>query len=155
MKFYRVLLSVLILVCFQSIGFAQLRKTSKTEKIITINLAEHLCKTEVDDIEIYSLTLPNASKYYEPVVLYLGTYQEMISNLQDLTTAMEAGEKGEIFDFQSCGFQYTLVFHRVLGQRCFKVYREHSVSSDYGNLYRYTTDRILEYFGEKQLNEKN
>ena len=37
MKFYRTLLCVLILVCLQSIGFAQLRKSSKTEKIITIN----------------------------------------------------------------------------------------------------------------------
>ena len=150
MKFYRTLLCVLILVCLQSIGFAQLRKSSKTEKIITINLAEYLCKTEIEGVELYSLSLPNAaSKYYDPVVLFLGTYQEMISNLQDLTTAMESGEKGEIFDFQSCGFQYTLVFHRVLGQRCFKVYKEHSTNSDYGNLFRSTTDRILEYFGEK------
>lgn len=149
MRFYRVLLSVLILACLQSIGFAQLRKSSKTEKILTITMADHLYKTDIDGVEIYSLSLPNASKYYDPVLLYLGTYQEMISNLKDLSAAIEAGEKGEIFDFQNSGFQYTLVFHRVIGQKCFKVYREHSTSSDYGNLFRYTTDRILEYFGEK------
>ena len=149
MKLYRALLSVLILACFQTVGFAQLRKVGKTEKILTITMADHLYKDEIEGVEFYSLSLPNASKYYNPVVLYLGTYQEMISNLKDLSAAIEAGEKGEVFDFQSCGFKYTLVFHRVIGQKCFKVYKEHSTSSDYGNLYRYTTDRILEYFGEK------
>lgn len=149
MKLCKVLLGVFILACFQSTGFAQLRKSSKTEKLITINMADHLYKTDIDGMEIYSLSLPNASKYYEPVLLYLGTYQEMISNLKDLSAAIEAGEKGEIFDYQSSEFQYTLVFHRVLGQKCFKVYRKHSTNSDYGNLFKYTTDRILEHFGEK------
>lgn len=142
-------LIVLALIFMQTIGYAQLRKTATMEKLITINIAEHLYKTEIDGVELYSLVLPNNSKYYNPVMLSLGTYREMITNLKDFSAAIDAGQKGEIFEFQCLGDKYQLVFHRVLGQKCFKVYREHSVSSDYGNLYKYTTDKILEYFGEK------
>ena len=151
MKLYKILLSIFILACFQSVVLAQLPKDTKTEKITTTKFVDlyDLYKTDVEGVELYSLSLPNNSKYYEPVILYLGTYRELISNLKNLSTTMCAGEDRDIFYFKCDDYKYKLVHHSVAGEYCFKVYKEHSSHRDYGILYKYVIDRILEYFDEE------
>ncbi len=151
MRLYRALSSVLLLACFQGIVFAQSHETTKQEKLITINFVHlyDLYKIEEDGAELYALSIPNKSKHYEPVVLHLGTYREMISNLQNLSTAIGAGKEGDIFDFQSDGYQYKFAHHSAIGQPCLKVYKEPIGNRNYGILYKYTLDKILEYFAEK------
>lgn len=84
--------------------FAQLKKTAKIEKVKSFTAGSvALNKTSLDGVEVYSVTLPNNSKYHQPIVFFLGNKDEMIKNLQDLSDALEEGEKGEVFDFSACG----------------------------------------------------
>lgn len=140
------LLTLCIFICGIT-GNAQLRKSATVEKVKTFtNSSVRLDKSIIDDEDIYSVTLKNNSKYFEPIILFLGTKDDMLKNLEDFSAALEEGKKGEIFEFQSCGQKYQLTFHKVLGQRCFKVWEEHNVQSDYGNFYKATIDDILKYF---------
>lgn len=85
--------------------FAQLRKSSETEKIKSFtNGSVTLYKSTVDGIEVYSVSLPNNnSKLFDRVILLLGNKEEMLSNLKDFDTALSEGKKGEAFDFQHPG----------------------------------------------------
>lgn len=133
--------------------YAQLKKSAKIEKVKSFtNGSVVLHKTIMTDT-VYSVTLPNNSKYHQPIIFYLGNKDEMIKNLQDLSHALEVAVKGEIFDFSACGQDYHLSFSRTLGQKCFKIWEPINVSSDYGRFYKATIDDILEFFlkenGEK------
>ena len=65
--------------------FAQLKKTAKIEKVKSFTAGSvALNKTSLDGVEVYSVTLPNNSKYHQPIVFFLGNKDEMIKNLQDL-----------------------------------------------------------------------
>lgn len=82
---------------------AQLKKVAKNEKVKSFtNGSVVLNKTIIDEVEVYSVTLPNNLKYHQPIVFYLGCKDEMIKNLKDLSDALEVGEKGEMFDFTAC-----------------------------------------------------
>ncbi len=130
--------------------YAQLKKTAKIEKVKSFtNGSVVLSKTILDGIEVYSVTLPNNSKYHQPIVFYLGSKDEMIKNLRDLSEALEVGEKGEVFDFSACGQEYHLSFSRTLGQKCFKIWEPINISSDYGRFFKATMDDILEYFSKE------
>ena len=132
-------------------AFAQLKKTAKIEKIKSFTVGSvALCKTSLDGVEVYSVTLPNNSKYHQPVVFYLGNKDEMIKNLQDLSDALEEGEKGEVFDFSACGKNYHLSFSRALGQKCFKIRESISASNDFGRFFKTTIDDILEFMKSPQ-----
>ena len=146
MKFYKVLLSLLVLVCLQSICFAQLRKTETAETVMKVGLVESLEKVSIEGFEYYVLYLKSSEKYHDPIGLWLGTYEEMISNLKDFAVALEEGKKGEIFEYYSHGIKYRMVFQRVLGDRCFNVYKEYG--SSYGYLNRWKIDIILKHFAE-------
>ncbi|WFE86165.1 hypothetical protein [Parabacteroides chongii] len=101
---------------------AQLKKVAKIEKVKSFtNGSVALNKTIIDEVEVYSVTLPNNSKYHQPIVFFLGSKDEMIKNLKDLSEALETGTKGEVFDFTVCGKKYQLSFSRSLGQKCFKI----------------------------------
>ena len=129
---------------------AQLKKVAKNEKVKSFtNGSVVLNKTIIDEVEVYSVTLPNNSKYHQPIVFYLGCKDEMIKNLKDLSDALEVGEKGEMFDFTACEKKYQLSFSRSLGQKCFKIWEPINVSSDYGRFFKATIDDILEYFDNK------
>ena len=60
---------ILILTLFLSSNvcvYAQLKKTAKIEKVKSFtNGSVILNKTTVDGVEVYSVTLPNNSKYYQ------------------------------------------------------------------------------------------
>ena len=57
--------------------FAQLRKSSETEKIKSFtNGSVTLFKSTVDDIEVYEVSLPNNSKLFDRVILFLGNKEE-------------------------------------------------------------------------------
>lgn len=129
---------------------AQLKKVAKIEKVKSFtNGSVALNKTIIDEVEVYSVTLPNNSKYHQPIVFFLGSKDEMIKNLKDLSEALETGTKGEVFDFTVCGKKYQLSFSRSLGQKCFKIWEPINVSSDYGRFFKATMDDILEYIENK------
>ena len=129
---------------------AQLKKVAKIEKVKSFtNGSVALNKTIIDEVEVYSVTLPNNSKYHQTIVFFLGSKDEMIKNLKDLSEALETGTKGEVFDFTVCGKKYQLSFSRSLGQKCFKIWEPINVSSDYGRFFKATMDDILEYIENK------
>ena len=131
--------------------FAQLKKTAKIEKVKSFTAGSvALNKTSLDGVEVYSVTLPNNSKYHQPIVLFLGNKDEMIKNLQDLSDALEEGEKGEVFDFSACGKNYQLSFSRTLGQKCFKIWEPINTSNDFGRFFKATIDDILEFMKTPQ-----
>lgn len=131
--------------------FAQLRKSSETEKIKSFtNGSVTLYKSTIDDIEIYGVSLPNNSKLFDSVILFLGNKEEMLSNLKDFDKALSEGKKGEAFDFSAVGRKYHLLYHKVLGQVCFKVYKEFSTTADFGCFYKATILDILEYFSKSE-----
>lgn len=120
---------------------AQLKKSSEIEKVRSFtNGTVTLFKTTIiddfellnDTIEIYAVKLPNVSTYHSPVVLYLGTKENMLINLQDFSDALNNGKKGESFEFDVLNQKYYLSFGKVLGQRCFLVSEPYSSSNDYG-----------------------
>lgn len=131
--------------------FAQLKKTAKIEKVKSFTAGSvALNKTSLDGVEVYSVTLPNNSKYHQPIVFFLGNKDEMIKNLQDLSDALEEGEKGEVFDFSVCGKNYQLSFSRTLGQKCFKIWEPINTSNDFGRFFKATIDDILEFMKTPQ-----
>lgn len=131
--------------------FAQLKKTAKIEKVKSFTAGSVvLNKTSLDSVEVYSVTLPNNSKYHQPIVFFLGNKDEMIKNLQDLSGALEKGEKGEVFDFSACGKNYQLSFSRTLGQKCFKIWEPINTSNDFGRFFKATIDDILEFMKTPQ-----
>lgn len=131
--------------------FAQLRKSSETEKIKSFtNGSVTLYKSTVDGIEVYGVSLPNNSKLFESVILFLGNKEEMLSNLKDFDKALSEGKKGEAFDFSAAGSNYHLLYDKVLGQVCFKVYEEFSTTADFGRFYKATILDILEYFSKSE-----
>ena len=51
---------------------AQLKKVAKIEKVKSFtNGSVALNKTIIDEVEVYSVTLPNNSKYHQPIVFFL------------------------------------------------------------------------------------
>ena len=142
-----VIMVVLSLLSFETSAYAQLRKSSETEKIKSFtNGSVILFKTTIEDIELYAVTLPNAnSRLFDDVVLWLGNKEEMLQNLKDFNAALENGKKGESFDFSANGQSYHLLYHKVLGQVCFRVFEEISTSEDYGSLFQATIVDIIEF----------
>ena len=132
--------------------FAQLRKSSETERIKSFtNGSVILYKTTVEDLEVYSVSLPNNnSKLFDRVILCLGDKEEMLSNLKDFDTALSEGKKGESFVFSASGNNYNLYYDKVLGQVCFKVYEEFNTTADFGRFYKGTILDILEYFSKSE-----
>ena len=116
--------------------FAQLKKTAKIEKVKSFTAGSvALNKTSLDGVEVYSVTLPNNSKYHQPIVFFLGNKDEMIKNLQD---------------FSACGKNYQLSFSRTLGQKCFKIWEPINTSNDFGRFFKATIDDILEFMKTPQ-----
>jgi hypothetical protein len=150
-RFILLIAFTLALSAFSPACFAQLRKSSETEKIKSFtNGSVILFKSTIDDIELYSVSLPNNSKFYDRVILFLGNKEEMLSNLKDFDTALSEGKKGESFDFSASGSNYHLFYDKVLGQACFKVYEEVSTTADFGRFYKGTILDILEYFSKSE-----
>ncbi|MBO7225052.1 MAG: hypothetical protein J6V35_04000, partial [Bacteroidales bacterium] len=106
-------------------------------------------KTKTDLGEIYSLTIRNNSKYYKKIVLFLGTKDEMLKNIQDLSEALANGKNGVNFEFSAWGQDYHLVYRNVLlGGVCFDISTPGSTSSNFGRFYKMTIDDILKYLQE-------
>lgn len=146
------LLAVIVLV-FAPVtnSHAQLRKTAHTEKVKSFtNGSVILCKTTTpDSATVYAVTLSNNSRLHENIVLFLGDKEDMMKNLHDFSDALKEGKKGDSFDFTEMGIEYNLSYHKVLGQRCFKVWKPYSTSSDYGLFFKITIDDIIEYMEKK------
>ena len=149
-RFIILIVFTLALIAVPPACFAQLRKSSETEKIKSFtNGSVTLYKSTVDGIEVYSVSLPNNnSKLFDRVILFLGNKDEMLSNLKDFDKALSEGKKGESFDFSASGSNYHLFYDKVLGQVCFKVYEEFSTTADFGRFYKATILDILEYFSK-------
>lgn len=144
---YLILLVLIITVCFVNVeGYAQLKKTGTVEKVKSFtNGSVILNKTIIDSVELYSVTLKNGSKYYDNIVFWLGTRDELLKNLSDLSLALKDGKKGDFYEFSVCGQDYHLSYHKVLGQVCFNVSHPYSANNDYGSFFKITIDDILEY----------
>lgn len=69
----------------------------------------------------------------------------MMRNLHDFSDVLKDRKKGDTFDFTAIGVAYSLSYDKVLGQKCFKVRKPYSTSSDFGRLYKATIDDIIEY----------
>lgn len=152
-RFIILIVFTLALSAFSPACFAQLRKSSETEKIKSFtngSVTLFKSKSTVDDIEVYGVSLPNNSKLFDSVILFLGNKEEMLSNLKDFDKALSEGKKGEAFDFSAAGSNYYLLYHKVLGQVCFKVYEEFSTTADFGCFYKATILDILEYFSKSE-----
>lgn len=137
-----------VLCLFNIDSYGQLKKTGTVEKVkLFHNGSVPLCKSILNDpsIEIYSVVLSNWSSLYDDIVLCLGTKDELIKNLSDLSLALKDGEKGDVYEFSAWGQDYHLSYHKVLGDVCFKVRHTYSTNDDYGNFYKTTIDDILEY----------
>ena len=135
---------------------AQLKKTAEIEKVRTFTTGTvTLLKTTIEDVELYAVSLPNNSKYYNNVVLWLGNKEEMLTNLNAFSETLGNGKKGEVFEFTSCGYEYTFSYRTVFGQRCFKVSEPFSTSQDFGNLYKTTVDDIIKYFDNIDKKERS
>ncbi|MBR6087433.1 MAG: hypothetical protein IKP84_06075 [Prevotella sp.] len=147
MKFVKILLFAAALAFIPTAGsFAQLKKTAHIEKIKSFSYGHVvLFKTSTDDVDIFALSLSNASKYHKDVVFFLGNKEEMIKNLRDFSSALKEGKKGDIFDFTAVGEEYKLAYHKVVGEAGFKVSTRLSTSSDYGLLFKRTIDKIIEF----------
>lgn len=148
-----ILFALVLTIAIPLVSNAQLKKLADNEKIRSFtNGSVGLFKTTSigeythDTIVIYSVSLPNASTYLDPIILYLGDKQEMLHNLKDFSNALQDGKKGDSFEFNVWGKKYHFSYRRVLGQRCFFVYDQYSISSqDYGRLFKLTIDDIIEY----------
>lgn len=135
--------------------YAQLKKTAKVEKVKSFtNGSVVLNRTILNNVTVYSVTLPNNSKYHKPIVFFLGNKEEMIKNLHDLSEALETGEKGEVFDFTACDKEYQLSFSQTLGQKCFKIWEPVNTSNDFGRFYKTTIDNIIDYIQEQGVDKK-
>lgn len=125
---------------------AQLKKTANIEKVESFtNGSVVLNKTNTDSVSVYSVTLRNNSRLHECIVFFLGNKEDMMRNLHDFSDALKNGKKGDTFDFTAIGVAYNLSYDKVLGQKCFKVRKPYSTSSDFGRLYKATIDDIIEY----------
>jgi chloramphenicol O-acetyltransferase len=155
MKQIKFILTLLAFLFVVSPAEAQLKKSASVEKVKTFTTGSvPLYKFALDDVDVYSVTLKNNSRNFEPIVLFLGTKEEMISNLKDLSAALNDGKKGDIFEFESCGRKYHMSFHNVIGQKCFKVWEENNIQSDYGTFFKSTIDDILKYFEKEDTRTK-
>ena len=132
--------------------YSQLKKVAHVEKVKSFTTGSVILnKTTVDSISFYSVTLKNNSTYYGNVIFHLGTKNEMLKNLRDLSSVLEKGKKGDIFEFSAAKTDYILSFDKVMGQRCFKVSKPYSSSDDFGRLYKATIDDIIKYFDNTKV----
>ena len=146
MKFLRLFVLIVIVGLLNVDGYAQLEKTGSIEKVRTFtNGTVFLTKTIIDSVELYSVTLQNVSKYHDNIVFWLGTKEELVQNLSDLSLALKDGKKGDFYEFSSCGQDYRLSYHKVLGSVCFEVSYPYSVNNDRARFFKITIDDILEY----------
>lgn len=148
MRIVRIILLLMVMAMSSHNGmYAQLKKTANIEKVKTFtNGSVVLNKTTKDSVSIYSVTLRNNSKFHENIVFFLGTEDDLLKNLRDLSNALKDGKKGDNFDFSAIGVDYNLSYDKVLGQVCFKIRKPSSISTDFGRLYKATIDDIIEYY---------
>lgn len=152
MKIFRIIfLLIAVIMSSTTDMYSQLRKVENAahvEKVKSFTTGSViLYKTTVDSISLYSVTLKNNnSTYNENVIFHLGTKDEMLKNLRDLSSALEEGKKGDVFEFSASKNDYILSFDKMLGQRCFRVSKPHSSSDDFGRLFKSTIDDIIKYF---------
>ena len=148
MNFTKKLLLVILSICaLTQISEAQLRKTAAVQKVGTFAGAT-LFKTEIEDIEIYQLSLPTVNSYNERVVLILGTKNEMLSNLSDLSTALQTSKRGDMFEYKCAGQNYKLYFRQGGGSKWFDVYEEYDNIAT-GRLFDRILYRLLKHYDLK------
>lgn len=147
MKLLKLLFLVSAIYLINTNCYGQLKKTGSVEKVKSFTYGSVLLtkSTVKDSIEIYSVVLGNNSKYYDNIVLWLGTKEEMLNNLTVLSLALKDGKEGDVYEFSACGYDYHLSYLKRLGSVSFKVRNTHSTSDDYGCFQKITIDDILEY----------
>ena len=147
MRLIKLFLLAIVLAIVPAVNsHAQLKKTANIEKVKSFtNGSVVLNKTTTDSVAVYSVTLRNNSRFHESIVFFLGNKEDMMRNLHDFSAALKDGKKGDTFDFTAIGVAYNLSYDKVLGQKCFKVRKPYSTSSDFGRIYKATIDDIIEY----------
>lgn len=147
MKYLRFIALFSIIYLLKIDGYAQLEKIATIEKVKTFaNGTIIMNKTITDSTETYSITLNNSSNLHNNIVFHLGTKEESIKNLDDLSYALKNGGMIDVYRFSACGQDYHLSYHKILNSICFKISYIQSVSdSDYATLPMNTIDDILEF----------
>lgn len=146
------LLSLAMIIIFPACINAQLRKTASIEKVKSFTNGSVILNktTTTDSVSVYSVTLRNNSKFHQDIVFFLGNKEDVIKNLEDLSTALKNGKKGDNFDFSAIGVDYKLSYDKVLGQVCFRIRKSLSTSTDFGRLYKTTIDDIIGYLNKTE-----
>ena len=100
MEFTKRIILILVTVILVQTANAQLRKVETHEDVKIFN-AVLLQKTiiESDKTEYYSFFIPQEEDHGSYIVLFLGSKEEMLMNLQDLLTALRTATKGEVYEF--------------------------------------------------------
>lgn len=97
LMYIKVVLLILMLASSYSVSYAQLKKTAEVETLKSFTTGSvALQRVLIEDVYYYCVTLPNNSKYFKPVVFWLGNKDEMLKNLRDLSAALENGKKGSV-----------------------------------------------------------
>ncbi len=141
-KRFVILIAVVLLT---QMANAQLRKAATIENVGYFK-GVLLSKVEISGDEIYRLHLPPDKSYSDPIVLILGTEDEMILNLKDLFAALSNAERGDIFDFESTGKSYSLHFRNAGGSKWFDVYEDNN-NFVAGRLFDRTIKALMRYYG--------
>lgn len=147
MKYFKAIALFATICLFNINGHAQLKKIATIEKVKTFaNGSITMNKTITDYTETYSITLKNGSSLYDDIVFHLGTKEESIKNLNDLSLALKNGKMIDIYEFSACEQDYRLSYHKILNSPCFKISYSHSTNSnDYATLQDIAITNILEY----------
>lgn len=141
------LISILLLCIVPMSNYAQLKKTAATENVKRFtNGSVTLKKTSTESGETYSVVLRNNSQFHALVVFLLGDRETAIKNLQDFSEALKTAKSGDSFEFEVMGQTYSLAYGSTLGQKCFKIWEQNSISSDFGRLYKATIDDMIKFF---------
>lgn len=142
MEFTKRIILILVTVILVQTANAQLRKVETHEDVKIFN-AVLLQKTiiESDKTEYYSFFIPQEEDHGSYIVLFLGSKEEMLMNLQDLLTALRTATKGEVYEFHCMEENYTLTLGAVMGEKYFRV--QDGISS--GRLYESVLKSFLKY----------
>ena len=129
-----------------------LKKLGRIEKVKSFQLGVvTLGKAYNSSYEYFYVILPNLSSYHEDIVLHLGTMEEMVVNLNDLSNALDEGRKGDVFEFSANEEIYSFSYNKVLGQRCFEVRKTYSVKSDCARFFKTTIDDMIDYINKNMI----
>ena len=145
-----ILLIIISISFFGQVAEAQIRKTATIEKVGNFK-GVLLDKVEIAGDEIYRLHLPSATNVglTDPMILLIGTKEEMLKNLKDFLSLLYDSQRGDIFEFECAGQNYMMCFRHGGGSRWFDIQEQYS-SIVVGRLFDRVIKAILKYYDSEE-----